>query len=65
MTSPTTPAPATPRAGARVLLLGERWWSLAELTAARDEWVIPARLPTLLPPILSGHYPTVPVELAE
>jgi len=42
-----------------------RWWTLDELAShAGSERVEPAALPQLLPPIVEGHLPEEPVELA-
>jgi 8-oxo-dGTP pyrophosphatase MutT (NUDIX family) len=38
-----------------------RWWSHDEV-AASDHWFAPRRLAELLPPILAGHYPPVPLD---
>jgi 8-oxo-dGTP pyrophosphatase MutT (NUDIX family) len=38
-----------------------RWWTLPEIEAALDEFA-PRRLRELLPPILSGDYPEVPLD---
>lgn len=37
-------------------VVGHRWWSLEELLGSREDFA-PRRLPDLLAPILSGHYP--------
>jgi 8-oxo-dGTP pyrophosphatase MutT (NUDIX family) len=47
------------------ILLGERWWSAPELSAATTEWFLPYRLPELLPPIRAGHYSNHPIELSD
>ncbi|MGA8112398.1 MAG: NUDIX domain-containing protein [Actinocatenispora sp.] len=39
-----------------------RWWGADEL-ASTDEVIAPAQLPALLPAVLRGEYPAVPVEL--
>ena len=39
-----------------------RWWSLEEIQASGDIFV-PRQLGTLLPPILAGQVPTVPLEV--
>jgi 8-oxo-dGTP pyrophosphatase MutT (NUDIX family) len=46
------------------ILLDQRWWSTAELTAAA-EWFLPRRLPELLPAVLAGYYTDQPLELNE
>jgi 8-oxo-dGTP pyrophosphatase MutT (NUDIX family) len=59
------PAPVQTRhtANERLTLLGERWWSVAELAAATGEWFLPPNLPALLTDILAGRYSANPVEL--
>jgi hypothetical protein len=37
-----------------------RWWSMDEIAASEDIFV-PRRLAALLPPILRGEYPGVPI----
>jgi len=49
----------------RAGLLGERWWTLQELSAASGQRIIPPGLPTLLPAILAGQCPPTPLDLAE
>jgi 8-oxo-dGTP pyrophosphatase MutT (NUDIX family) len=47
----------------KATLLGERWWSVAELVGATTEWFLPRRLGELLPPILAGRFTALPIEL--
>lgn len=44
-------------------LTGHRWWSLAEIEAARDEVFVPHALATLLAPLLRGDLPPTPIEV--
>ncbi len=50
-------------ANEQLTLLGERWWSAAELAAATGQWFLPPSLPALLPDILAGNYDNTPIEL--
>lgn len=47
----------------REVMLGHRWWSLAELRETR-ELILPIGLHTILPALIHGDHPVVPVELA-
>lgn len=38
-----------------------RWWAADEIAAAPDHFV-PARIATLLPPLLAGDYPAMPLD---
>lgn len=49
----------------RSVLAEHRWWSLAELEAARDEVFIPRDLASLLAPLLAGEFPASPIEVGE
>jgi 8-oxo-dGTP pyrophosphatase MutT (NUDIX family) len=45
-------------------VLGEyRWWTAAELAAARDERFVPSRLAELLPPLIAGELPSTPIDV--
>ena len=45
-------------------VLGEyRWWTAAELAAARDERFVPSRLAELLPPLIAGELPQTPIDV--
>lgn len=45
-------------------LIGARWWTLTEIQAARDEETfVPRSLPELLPPILAGEIPDMPIDV--
>ena len=57
--------PTRHTSNARLALLAERWWTLDELSAPVPDRIIPPAMPTLLPAILSGDYPSTPVELSE
>lgn len=39
-----------------------RWWSLDEMRVAQGETFVPRRLAELLPPLLDGQVPSVPLE---
>jgi 8-oxo-dGTP pyrophosphatase MutT (NUDIX family) len=43
------------------VIVGHRWWSLAEIQAS-DEVFVPRRLAELLPAILAGEYPSEPFD---
>ncbi|MGI8549624.1 MAG: hypothetical protein ACR2PL_02340, partial [Dehalococcoidia bacterium] len=43
-------------------LVGHHWWSLDEISRS-DEIFVPRRLGELLPPILTCHYPSEPIEV--
>jgi 8-oxo-dGTP pyrophosphatase MutT (NUDIX family) len=49
----------------REVLTEHRWWSLAELEAAREEVFIPRDLALLLAPLLAGQIPATPIEVGE
>ncbi len=40
---------------------GHRWWTVAEITAAAEEFA-PRRIHELLPPLLRGEYPAAPLD---
>ena len=45
-------------------VLGHRWWSLDELVANRDtEIFVPCSMPELLPPLLAGNVPVIPIQV--
>ncbi len=47
-------------------VLGHRWWSLTEMAADREtETFVPRSLPELLPPILAGNVPHMPIQVGE
>jgi 8-oxo-dGTP pyrophosphatase MutT (NUDIX family) len=46
-------------ANERTTVLGERWWTLAELHAADRERFLPRRLPALLADVLDGRHSQV------
>jgi ADP-ribose pyrophosphatase YjhB (NUDIX family) len=43
------------------LILGHRWWTVPEIAASPDTFV-PRRLGELLPPLLGGSIPLVPID---
>ena len=49
----------------RSVLTGHRWWSHAELEAARDEVFVPRALAALLAPLLAGDIPPEPIAVGE
>ena len=45
-------------------VLGHRWWSLPEIVAnSKTETFVPRSLPELLPPILTGSVPVIPIQV--
>ena len=47
-------------------VLGHRWWSLPEIAADREtETFVPRSLPDILPPILAGNVPDMPIQVGE
>ena len=45
-------------------VLGHRWWSLPEIVANnKTETFVPRALPELLPPILAGSVPVIPIQV--
>ena len=45
-------------------VLGHRWWSLTEIVANMEtETFVPRSMPELLPPILAGNVPAIPVQV--
>lgn len=47
----------------RDIMREHRWWSLADIEAARDEVFVPRALATLLAPLLAGQIPTPAMEV--
>ena len=54
-------APSALEPGEDEFLLEHRWWSAAEIAASRETFV-PRRLAELLPPLLRGEIPPVPLD---
>lgn len=47
----------------RAVMREHRWWSLPQLEAAGGEVFVPRALASLLPPLLAGDIPPVPLEV--
>jgi 8-oxo-dGTP pyrophosphatase MutT (NUDIX family) len=59
---PFEPDPANWEPAEAADLARHRWWSLPEITAATGAVFVPRRLAELLPAVLAGEMPAVPID---